>query len=616
MKLSFSLASKKPSTAAATTTVTSAFESSSAASDPLSTTKQFVTEFDPSKPASQTLIIPPKPNEYTPINNKKLKNLDIEPPTRPDSSPLQFELDSGGSNIEQGPNSIGYGLNVRKLNGGGVGSVGDSLLASYKEDMMRLPDDPGFEEFEDMPVEGFGAALLAGYGWKEGMGIGKNAREDVKIVEYKKWAGKEGLGFTKDGPEMVINGKKDGTKGVESDKGRGKKDGRIGEEVVGVESDEGRGRNDGRSGEEVIGVESDEGRREENGRMDVEMEDRGVDRREGSRRSSREKRDGTRENVASSRRSARNGRDEDAGNGEEVIRVEGDKGRGKRDGRNGEGVSIVESDNGRGRNNGRNGEEVTRVESDGGRGKKYGRNGKEFSRVESDRRRGKKDARSGEEVVRVESDNGRHEEKGKGRVDVGMEDRVVDRRSGSSSSRERRDDTRENAGSSRKSTRDGRDEDVRDSRKERRHRGGEDVEKKSKDGRKRGHEEMMKSESVIWVRSHIRVRVVSEAVKGGRLYLKKGEVVDVVGPSCDILMDESRELVQGVSQECLETALPKRGGPVLVLYGKHKGVYGSLVEKDTDKETGMVRDADNHETFNVRLEQIAEFIGDPSYIGY
>lgn len=93
--------------------------------------------------------------------------------------------------------------------------------------------------------------------------------------------------------------------------------------------------------------------------------------------------------------------------------------------------------------------------------------------------------------------------------------------------------------------------------------------------------------------------------------------MDVVGPtSCDICMDETRELIQGVDQELLETALPKRGGPVLVLYGRNKGVYGHLVEKDSEKETGIIRDGDTKELLKVRLEQIAEYLGDPSYIGY
>lgn len=122
---------------------------------------------------------------------------------------------------------------------------------------------------------------------------------------------------------------------------------------------------------------------------------------------------------------------------------------------------------------------------------------------------------------------------------------------------------------------------------------------------------------VRWLTSHIRVRIVSKDFMGGKLYLKKGEVIDVVGPTtCDISLDGSKELVQGVDQDILETALPKRGGSVLVLYGKHKGVFGSLVERNTDKDTGMVRDADSHDLIKVRLDAIAEYLGDPSYLGY
>jgi G patch domain/KOW motif-containing protein len=99
--------------------------------------------------------------------------------------------------------------------------------------------------------------------------------------------------------------------------------------------------------------------------------------------------------------------------------------------------------------------------------------------------------------------------------------------------------------------------------------------------------------------------------------LKKGEVLDVIGPTtCDISMDESREIIQGVSQDMLETAIPRRGGPVLVLSGKHKGAFGSLVERDLDREIGIVRDADTHEMLSVKLEHMAEYIGDPSLLGH
>ncbi|XP_026382172.1 protein MOS2-like [Papaver somniferum] len=108
----------------------------------------------------------------------------------------------------------------------------------------------------------------------------------------------------------------------------------------------------------------------------------------------------------------------------------------------------------------------------------------------------------------------------------------------------------------------------------------------------------VKGDDPSWLISHIRVRVVSKTFRGGKLYMKKGEIVDVVERSvCDIAMDESKEVIQGVKQDILETVIPRCGGAVLILYGKHKGVFGNLV-------------------LDVHLEQIAEYIGDPSHLGY
>lgn len=269
------------------------------------------------------------------------------------------------------------------------------------------------EEFEDMAVENFASALLKGYGWVEGRGIGKNAKEDVKVVEYTKRTGKEGLGFVNDMPVPPTND-----------------------------------RNNNRSSKTKT-----------DGVSNGERKDNGADRR--SREEVKRRRDGERRS---------------------------------------------------------------------------------------------KDLK----VNRSQSQSQREDESS------------YDKRKGSKRSRERHE-TISSSSSSSKS----------------------------------------------WLNSHIRVRVISKELKGGRLYLQKGEIVDVVGPTtCDISMDNSRELVQGVEQDFLETALPRRGGPVLVLYGRHKGVFGSLQEKDNENETAVVRDADTHGLINVRLEQIAEYLGDPDDIGY
>jgi G patch domain/KOW motif-containing protein len=81
-------------------------------------------------------------------------------------------------------------------------------------------------------------------------------------------------------------------------------------------------------------------------------------------------------------------------------------------------------------------------------------------------------------------------------------------------------------------------------------------------------------------------------------------------------MDDGSELVQGVEQDMLETVLPRTNGRVLVLCGKHKGVYGHLVEKNAEAETGVVEDADTKDMVRVNYDQIAEYVGDPELLGH
>ncbi|KAK8580067.1 hypothetical protein V6N13_143201 [Hibiscus sabdariffa] len=473
MKLSFSLPSKsKPSQKAAIPNPSAAQEDQNH--------KEFVTEFDPSKTLANSkpsFVIPPKQNEWRPY--KKMKNLDL--PFQSDSSrDLQFELESSSAN----PNSesgISYGLNVRNNSTKGeadnmevvpasAAPVETVLLQSFKEDIERLPEDRGFEEFEDMPVEGFGKALLAGYGWVEGRGIGKNAKEDVKVKQYERRTDKEGLGFSS---------------------------------------------------------------------KEFNSKDRSKDKVHGSKN--------VKENLDKEERVKEDGGGGGGGDGFYV----------------GKDVRVIE-----GREMGSKG---TIMEKLGGNWVVL----KLKNRYEEVKFR----------LSEIAALGSREEEKCLRKL---KELKIREEKSS------------KHMGNERKSS------------------------KRSKESEKRIETQVSVERTrnnvdrgVSWLRSHIRVRIISKSLAGGRLYLKKGKVVDVVGPyMCDISMDESKELIQGVEQELLETALPRRGGPVLVLYGRHKGVYGDLVERDLDREMGVVRDADSQELLNVKLEQIAEYMGDPSYLGY
>ncbi|KAE8709876.1 Protein MOS2 [Hibiscus syriacus] len=463
MKLSFSLPSKSK------TSQKAAIPNPSAAQEDQNH-KEFVTEFDPSKTLADSkpsFVIPPKQNEWRPY--KKMKNLDL--PLQSDASrDLKFELDSSSINLDS-ESGISYGLNLRNNSTKGeddimevapasAAPVETVLLQSFKEDIERLPDDRGFEEFEDMPVEGFGKALLAGYGWVEGRGIGKNAKEDVKVKQYERRTDKEGLGFSS-------------------------------------------------------------------------KEFKSKDRIHGSKN--------VKENLDK----------------EERVKEDGD------------GFFV--------------GKDVRVIE-----GREMGSKGTIMEKLGGNWIVLKLKNRADEVKFRISeiADLGSREEENCLRK---LKDLKI-----------KEEKLSKHKGSERKSSK-------RGIESEKRSETVVNVERTRSNG----------DRGVSWLRSHIRVRIISKSLAGGRLYLKKGQVVDVVGPyMCDISMDESKELIQGVEQELLETALPRRGGPVLVLYGRHKGVYGDLIERGLDREMGVVRDADSRELLNVKLEQIAEYMGDPSYLGY
>jgi G patch domain/KOW motif-containing protein len=430
-KLSFSISSKQRPPKPPSRPAAAAAEDDDAAPRSASApAQQFVTEFDPSQTLAASgaprAVIAPLPNSGNFLTHRPRKPSSLPTPeeeaalaAESGGGALSFVLDT--SNAPDDPSSnISYGLTVR--NGAteaaavkesekapppppppaaaDAAPAGDLMLRRYKEDMASLPDHRGIDEFNEMPVDGFGAALLAGYGWTEGKGIGRNNKTgDTKVVEYDRRAGTQGLGYN---PSEADPRKT-------------------------------------RSGDWIVG----EKKASENG---------------SAKKRDRDSRDRMEERDSSSRKK-----------------------------------------------------------------------------------------RSGEQ------------------------------------------------------------------RSEREAHGKERSARESREGTSNGSDSHSK---VRWLQSHIRVRVVSEKLSK-RLYLMKGKVVDVVGPTtCDVMMDDGSELVQGVEQDMLETVLPRTNGRVLVLYGKHKGMYGHLVEKNSKEEFGLVEDADTKDIVRVQYDQMAEYTGDPELLGY
>ncbi|KAF9603616.1 hypothetical protein IFM89_037115 [Coptis chinensis] len=88
------------------------------------------------------------------------------------------------------PNSTSYGLNIRPKKDTGVDKKATNnnvalelkLLEKFREDIKKFPDDKGLEEFIGVPVNGYGKAVLAGYGWYRERDW-EECERDVKVVQ-------------------------------------------------------------------------------------------------------------------------------------------------------------------------------------------------------------------------------------------------------------------------------------------------------------------------------------------------------------------------------------------------------------------------------------------------
>ncbi|XP_048572083.1 protein MOS2-like [Triticum urartu] len=208
MKLCFSIPSKpkvKPATPPA------AFSVAAVAPGPA---PRFVTVFDPSETLTPApAVIAPLPDSRKPSPAAAAPAAPVViaplPNTRRLAEAPAFVLGASDSRSS----SAAYGLTVRNTDSkrklepqddaasqqppppGPSGE--DLMLRRFKEDMAVLPEIQGTDEYDEVPVEGFGAALLAGYGWKEGDPIGKKYKGmgDVKVREHgRRRCGTQGLG--------------------------------------------------------------------------------------------------------------------------------------------------------------------------------------------------------------------------------------------------------------------------------------------------------------------------------------------------------------------------------------------------------------------------------------
>ena len=105
----------------------------------------------------------------------------------------------------------------------------------------------------------------------------------------------------------------------------------------------------------------------------------------------------------------------------------------------------------------------------------------------------------------------------------------------------------------------------------------------------------------------IRVRIVRE--RWEKYHLKKAVIYDVPELGRADLRLENGKRLDDVKEAYLQTALPKRGGEVLILSGALKGEKGKLLERSSRTETVVLQLHDDSSIHTLSMENVAEFCG-------
>ena len=136
--------------------------------------------------------------------------------------------------------------------------------------------------------------------------------------------------------------------------------------------------------------------------------------------------------------------------------------------------------------------------------------------------------------------------------------------------------------------------------------GGSKKSKKKKSGKK----DKKSRKLATWLCVGIVVRCVSKTFQNGKLYQKKMVITDMPGPTTAsaVLFDDRSKMVENITQDLVETALPQVGGTVRFVSGDRLGELATLRERNSDKNRGTVQMDDDGTIESCSLDHIAQYI--------
>ncbi|OWF45237.1 G patch domain and KOW motifs-containing protein-like [Mizuhopecten yessoensis] len=129
-------------------------------------------------------------------------------------------------------------------------------------------------------------------------------------------------------------------------------------------------------------------------------------------------------------------------------------------------------------------------------------------------------------------------------------------------------------------------------------------------GSSNGHKES--SPASFWICPQLRVRVIDDKYKKGKYLNTKVEVIDVPGPDNCVCRTDDGHVLEGLSQEMLETVIPKSEPSfVQLVTGKWKGQLAELMKRDKSNCMALVQLLRNRdEVLKISYDSICEYVGD------
>jgi len=118
-----------------------------------------------------------------------------------------------------------------------------------------------------------------------------------------------------------------------------------------------------------------------------------------------------------------------------------------------------------------------------------------------------------------------------------------------------------------------------------------------------------------WLVPHIRVRIISRKIPNAtQNYRQTATVMDIAHRGTATLrVDHSGQVLERIPERYLETALPQQSSGsayVLLLRGEHCGGQGRMLERNIDRNVGVVQLLEDMAVVTVSLDDIAEWCGD------